>query len=281
MTKNKKEGQVHVNSLSKSQLNKSKRWQKLQSKEYRDAYAESKLSIEIPFQIRALRKARGWTQAQLAARCRIPQARISHIEQPGRDPLSLRTLYRLSSAFDVGLLVDFVSFSELVNREAAFNPEVFNVASFEDDHLWMKAEDTNVAYVQLKKTVVTCDANIQLKEAVASSNVYARLMEALVASSEYDQPTELAQSIKTPSAETVFLNKVSDKLTILTRPQDKTKTRMYLDGTKIPAWVMTKSKRPNSCDFSSFLRNKNLFATKEEPTCLQNAPGKVNQQASI
>lgn len=96
----------------------SKLWRKLRNKAYRDGYTEAQLSIEIPFQIRALRKARGWTQVQLAERCGIPQARISHIEQPGRDPLSLRTLYRLASAFDVGLLVQFVSFSELVRREA-------------------------------------------------------------------------------------------------------------------------------------------------------------------
>ena len=123
-----------MNSLSKSKL-KSKRWQKLQTKVYRDAYAEAQLSIEIPFQVRALRKARGWTQAKLAALCGIPQSRISHIEQPGRDPLSLRTLYRLSSAFDVGLLVQFVSFSELVHLEAAFNPVTFYVSSFKDDKL--------------------------------------------------------------------------------------------------------------------------------------------------
>ena len=121
----------------------SKLWKKLQTKEYRDGYAEAQLSIEIPFQIRALRKARGWTQAKLADLCGIPQARISHIEQPGRDPLSLRTLYRLSSAFDVGLLVQFFSFSELVHREALFNPETFSVPSFEDDQLERETYSTD------------------------------------------------------------------------------------------------------------------------------------------
>ena len=114
----------------------SKLWRKLRNKAYRDGYTEAQVSIEVPFQIRALRKARGWTQAQLAKRCGIPQARISHLEQPGRDPLSLRTLYRLASAFDVGLLVQFVSFSEMVRREAAFNPETFRAISFQDDRLW-------------------------------------------------------------------------------------------------------------------------------------------------
>ncbi len=113
----------------------SKLWRKLETKEYRDGYTQAQLSIEVPFQIRALRKARGWTQAQLAERCGIPQARISHIEQPGRDPLSLRTLYRLSAAFDVGLLVEFVPFSELIRREAAFDPKTFSVPSFKDDRM--------------------------------------------------------------------------------------------------------------------------------------------------
>ena len=113
----------------------SRLWRKLRNKTYRDGYTEAQLSLEIPFQIGALRKARGWTQAQLAERCGIPQARISHIEQPGRDPLSLRTLYRLASAFDVGLLVQFVSFSELVRREVEFNPETFRAVSFKDDRL--------------------------------------------------------------------------------------------------------------------------------------------------
>ncbi len=121
----------------------SKLWRKLRNKAYRDGYTEAQLSIEVPFQIRALRKARGWTQAQLAERCGIPQARISHIEQPGRDPLSLRTLYRLSAAFDVGLLVQFVPFSELVRREAVFDPKTFHVPRFEEDQQERAAPSTD------------------------------------------------------------------------------------------------------------------------------------------
>ena len=130
----------------------SKLWRKLRNKAYRDGYTEAQLSIEVPFQIRALRKARGWTQAQLAERCGIPQARISHIEQPGRGPLSLRTLYRLSAAFDVGLLVQFVPFSELMRREATFDPETFHVPSFEEDQaeraVW--STDTPLTAASLK-----------------------------------------------------------------------------------------------------------------------------------
>lgn len=135
----------------------SKLWRKLRDKEYRGGYTESQHSVEVPFQIRAIRKARGWTQAQLAERCGIPQARISHIEQPGRDPLSLRTLYRLAAAFDVGLLVQFVSFSELVRREADFEPETFCVPSFAEDHV-EKAGQTTDATRELYTTVQVASA---------------------------------------------------------------------------------------------------------------------------
>ena len=125
-------------------------WRKLRDKAYRDGYTEAQLSIEVPFQIRAIRKARGWTQAQLAERSGIPQARISHIEQPGRDMLSLRTLYRLAAAFDVGLLVQFVSFSELVRREADFDPETFRVPSFAEDHVERVVQTTDIWFSALR-----------------------------------------------------------------------------------------------------------------------------------
>ena len=145
----------------------SKLWRKLRNKEYRAAYTEAQLSIEVPFQIRALRKACGWTQAQLAERCGIPQARISHIEQPGRDPLSLRTLYRLSSAFDVGLLVQFVPFSELVHREAAFDPKTFHVPSFKDDRLERVVHSTDTAlplpFLKTESTPEVRTAKIQIE----------------------------------------------------------------------------------------------------------------------
>lgn len=136
----------------------SKIWRKLRNKEYRDGYTEAQLSIEVPFQIRAIRKARGWTQTQLAERSGIPQARISHLEQPGRDPLSLRTLYRLAAAFDVGLLVQFVSFSELVRREAAFDPETFNVPSFAEDHMERSVQTTDTLVIRQPYTT-----NLKLK----------------------------------------------------------------------------------------------------------------------
>ena len=148
----------HVNSISKV-------WQKLQDKEYRDAYTEAQLSIEIPFQIRALRKARGWTQAELAKHCGMKQSQISYIEQAGRvSPSALRTLYRLSSAFDIGLLVQFVPFSELVLREATFDPKTFNVPSFGDDKVGKISGSTDI--MRTKKLLTTTLQSSTLGKAV-------------------------------------------------------------------------------------------------------------------
>ncbi|MCE2447376.1 MAG: helix-turn-helix transcriptional regulator [Candidatus Latescibacteria bacterium] len=155
----------------------SKIWRKLRNKEYRDGYTEAQLSIEVPFQIRAIRKARGWTQAQLAEQSGIPQARISHIEQPGRDPLSLRTLYRLAAAFDVGLLVQFVSFSELVRREAAFDPETFRVPSFAEDYIERNERTADTVPVEYSATALKIEIKVQFAESVQIRDLSLQLPE--------------------------------------------------------------------------------------------------------
>ena len=110
-------------------------WEELQDKEYREGYVEGQFDIEVPFQIRALRRARGWTQADLAKNSGIPESQIAELEDPDSAPPSVQILHKLCAAFDVGLLVQFVSFSELVRRESEFDPETFNVVSFSDDNI--------------------------------------------------------------------------------------------------------------------------------------------------
>ena len=110
-------------------------WAKLQNKEYREGYVEGQFDIEVPFQIRALRRTRGWTQADLAKHSGIPESQIAELEDPDSDPPSVQILHKLCAAFDVGLLVQFVSFSELVRRESEFDPETFNAVSFSDDNI--------------------------------------------------------------------------------------------------------------------------------------------------
>ena len=106
----------------------------LREKRYRDAYVDSQIRIGLPFQIRALRKSRDkMTQAALSKKAEMSQPRISEIESPGERNLNIDTLLRLASAFDVALEVRFVPFSALVDRSESFDPEKFNVPSFDDE----------------------------------------------------------------------------------------------------------------------------------------------------
>ncbi len=103
------------------------------SKEYREALVEASTINGLPFQIRAMQAARGWTQEELGRRADMKQAQISYLAAPGYRGYTLKTLWRLAGAFDCGLLVRFVPFSEHIDRLAGLIPDDVNVPSLEDD----------------------------------------------------------------------------------------------------------------------------------------------------
>jgi transcriptional regulator with XRE-family HTH domain len=106
---------------------------KLQDHAYRTAFVASQINVGIPFQIKALMRARGWTQEELAERTGMLQPRISAVLKPGKVRPNIETLRRFAEAFDCGLLVRFAPFSELMRWSDSFDPERFNVPTFEDD----------------------------------------------------------------------------------------------------------------------------------------------------
>ena len=63
----------------------------LKDKEYRDAFVEEHINTGLPFQIRALRKQRKWSQKKLARKAEMEQVRISVLEDPNYAKFSLRT----------------------------------------------------------------------------------------------------------------------------------------------------------------------------------------------
>lgn len=105
----------------------------LEDKEYRDAFVEGHIRTGAAYQIRALRNARHWLQEELATRGDTSQSVIARLENPDYGKFSLTTLLKLASAFDVALLVQFVSFSELLDRTRDLSPEGLNAPSFADD----------------------------------------------------------------------------------------------------------------------------------------------------
>ena len=106
---------------------------KLRDPEYRKAFVASQINIGIPFQIRALLKTSGLTQEEFARRAGMLQPRISAIQTPGKTRLNIETIRRIAEAFDCGLLIRFVPFSELVLRSEQFDPETFTIPSYEKE----------------------------------------------------------------------------------------------------------------------------------------------------
>lgn len=107
----------------------------LGEKAYRDAFVRQSIEMGLPFQIRAMRKDRRISQAQLGKRLNTRQSVVSRLESPGYGSFSLSTLLDLASHFDVGLLVSFVPFSELASRVSGLTPASHLVPSFSMDKM--------------------------------------------------------------------------------------------------------------------------------------------------
>jgi len=120
-------------------------WKKLRNKDYRDSFVASQISNTIAAQIFSLREARGWKQAEVAARAGMKQSRISDLEDPNYENYQTRTLVKLASAFDVGLVVKFVPFSELAKWSANLSPRDFLPTEFLKDGIVPEIEDIKVA----------------------------------------------------------------------------------------------------------------------------------------
>jgi transcriptional regulator with XRE-family HTH domain len=105
----------------------------MRNREYRHGLVNAQIEIDLPLQIRALRKQLIGTQPELATLTGMKQPRISAMEKPGKAHFTLETLRRLAEAFDVALIVRFAPFSELARWSEEFDPEAFFVPDFDND----------------------------------------------------------------------------------------------------------------------------------------------------
>ena len=76
---------------------------------------ESHVTKGLAHQLRATRDKLGWSQDRLADEAKMNQNAISRLENADYGRPTLTTLKRLAVAMDVGLVVRFVPFSELVD----------------------------------------------------------------------------------------------------------------------------------------------------------------------
>ncbi|MDQ1470820.1 MAG: hypothetical protein QOJ99_2300 [Bryobacterales bacterium] len=134
----------------------------MKEKAYRHGLVNAQIEIDLPFQIKALRKQRGWTQPELARRTEMKQPRISAMEKSGGANFSLETLKRLAEAFDVALVVRFAPFSDLLTWSDSFRPDEFEIPSFEDEML--QAEQTQQKARATKANTAVPLGQIQIPE---------------------------------------------------------------------------------------------------------------------
>lgn len=106
----------------------------LGSRASREAYIGAKLKFLIPSQIRGLRlKSATPRQEDLANAADMKQSRISAMETPGEVNFNLETLVRIAAALKVGLVVKFVSFTEMLRWDNDFSQDDFEVVSLDKD----------------------------------------------------------------------------------------------------------------------------------------------------
>lgn len=120
--------------MSESLLSRSNFISKLlRSKRFRDGYVYEHVRNGIPFQIRALRNEREWTQSDLGEAAKKPRTVITRLEDPNYGKLSLKTLFEIASGFDVALLVKFVPFSRLVREYEDVSWQALGAKSVTDE----------------------------------------------------------------------------------------------------------------------------------------------------
>ena len=104
-----------------------------EDKEYRAAFVEEIVKTNVAFQIRALREHQEKNQGDLAQLIGTGQSVISRLEDPDYGKFSATTLFELASAFDVGLIVRFVSFGDLQKSLEDLSPKALAVASYQEE----------------------------------------------------------------------------------------------------------------------------------------------------
>ena len=78
------------------------------SDDFRKAYLEEMLKLEIAYKIMRLRKERHLSQAQLAQKMKTTQQTISRLEDPENTEISVSTLSKLATALKARLTIDLL-----------------------------------------------------------------------------------------------------------------------------------------------------------------------------
>ena len=111
-------------------------------KEYAHNYMEGHAVSRLAAQIHALRKQRGWSQEELAAKTGVAQESISKIESANFNSLTMKTLQKFAHAFDTNLYIAYEPFSCGILDVANLNSNQLEVKAREDDLATSFTENT-------------------------------------------------------------------------------------------------------------------------------------------
>lgn len=111
---------------------------KFSKKSFRKAYLWDFTRRIIALQMRALRGKK--KQREIAAELGIKQSWISKLEDTTYGTVNVRTLLQIASAFDVGLIVRFVPYSEFFEHSKKVFPKDLKVLSYEEEVAELKRQ---------------------------------------------------------------------------------------------------------------------------------------------
>lgn len=153
----------------------------LTDRDFRASYIRAKLDVLIPSQLRALRLRQEETQSDLAQLADMKQARISAMETPGRVNFNLETLVRIAATLNVGLMVKFVPFSEMLGWENDYSQDAFNVTQLASDTAFLRPRVTRSRMARRMRTYGHTFSRLKIAErpetAASSVGAYANIMQ--------------------------------------------------------------------------------------------------------
>ena len=119
--------------------------EKLTNKSYRDAFLSDEIDVGLPIQLRSMREKRGWKQSYVAEKIGTKQPRITLMEKAGYGNFSLNTLKKMAALFDVGLVVSFVPWSEMIDFTEAISNRRLAIPGFCDDYVALERRYSRAA----------------------------------------------------------------------------------------------------------------------------------------
>jgi transcriptional regulator with XRE-family HTH domain len=164
-------------------LSKSDLLEELQNPEYRSEFVSSEIDMGIPMQLRAMREARGWKQSYVAEQTGTKQPRFSLMERPGYGKYSLNTLKKLASLFDVGLIVSFVPWGEMIDFAESLSRRRLSILSFKDEHRSLCAR-----YLKQRSTTTNNEEQLSLVFSTETNAKQLHLLSLQTTATKYEDP---------------------------------------------------------------------------------------------